>query len=83
MIFDHEQLFEQSGLHHGTGAICCGCPDCHCLNCYLKKYHKRKYKKKELKSLYCRKKGSLVFSRLVREEKRIETEKNFPTARFP
>jgi hypothetical protein len=36
MVFEHEQLFEQSGLHHGTGAICCGCPVCHVLSVILR-----------------------------------------------
>ncbi|MBN1859928.1 MAG: hypothetical protein JW840_00545 [Candidatus Thermoplasmatota archaeon] len=37
----HKELFEATGLHHGTGAICCGCPDCHCLHCYLAKRDKK------------------------------------------
>ena len=48
MVFSHEELFNNAGLKHGTGAICCGCPDCHCLNCYFEKYHERRNEKENI-----------------------------------
>jgi hypothetical protein len=36
MKFSHQELKDEAGLDHGTGAICCGCPKCHCLDCFLK-----------------------------------------------
>ncbi|MBE3137330.1 MAG: hypothetical protein IMZ43_08090 [Thermoplasmata archaeon] len=41
-MIDHDELFACTGLKHGTGAICCGCPRCGCLNCYLKRISKYK-----------------------------------------
>jgi hypothetical protein len=42
MVFSHEELWNGAGLRHGTGAICCGCPECHCFKCYCRKYHNDK-----------------------------------------
>jgi hypothetical protein len=38
-MISHEELFAQSGLRHGSGAVCCGCPDCRCFKCHCRKYH--------------------------------------------
>ena len=41
-VFTHKGLWKRVGLTHGTGVICCGCPDCHCFLCYMTKYDERK-----------------------------------------
>lgn len=35
----HEELSAATGLKHGTGALCCKCPQCNCIQCWIKRQH--------------------------------------------